>query len=278
MIRELLRVYDASRTNPGKPECTFAETLIFNEGWLLRGVLQEWQSWTQPARFSFLPFPKGIVVYSEAQLYTPFKARFQGDKQAEGHTHPDGIVGDFRLLAKSGAVLCPDPRYLAIFEAKMYSPLSKRTRNVPNYDQISRTAACIVHALLQTGPSDRCAAHLVVLYPQDSNEIQPGQYTGEHIERQIATRVRGYLSAKGHDQPNARFFAEWREVLPKIQSRSKASAQNHESPEWAKKAAMVRNLPGFSAMRNFLERFASRVRMSLKGIVGKKMSVPSMLC
>ena len=78
MIGELLRIYNLSRTNAGKPECTFAETLIFNEGWLLRGVLKHWQSWTQLARFSFLPFPEGVKVYSEAQLYTPFKARFRG--------------------------------------------------------------------------------------------------------------------------------------------------------------------------------------------------------
>jgi GNAT superfamily N-acetyltransferase len=44
MIEELLRIYGANRTNPGAPACTFAETLIFNEGWLLRGVLRAWRS------------------------------------------------------------------------------------------------------------------------------------------------------------------------------------------------------------------------------------------
>ena len=125
MLRQLIDIYQASRTNPGVPNCTFAETLLFNEGWLLRGVLHEWQRRTPPSRFGFLPFPQRATVYSEAQLYTPFKARFRGDKGAEAHTHVDGIVGDLRFVAKSGVTLAPDWRYLAVFEAKMYSALSK---------------------------------------------------------------------------------------------------------------------------------------------------------
>jgi len=72
-------------------------------------------------------------------------------------------------------------------------------------------------AILQAELADRCAAHLVVLYPQDYNEIQPSHYTSEYIERQIAARVRGYLSAEGYDESNTRFFTKWRDVLPQIQ-------------------------------------------------------------
>ena len=216
MLHELLEIYHKSRVNPGKPECIFAETLMFNEGWLLRGVLREWQRWTQPAPFPFLPFPKGIVVYSEAQLYTPFKARFQGDKRAEGHTHADGIVGDFQIVGKSGVVLNPDFRYLTVFEAKMSSALSKGTKHAPDYDQVSRTVASMIHAILESGSAGDRVAHLVVLYPADNNKIHPGRYTKDHAKERIAARVRGYLSAKGHDQPDARFFAEWRHVLPRI--------------------------------------------------------------
>lgn len=217
MLQKLLQIYDQSQVNPGNPRCTFAPTLIFNEGWLLRAVLAEWQG-QAGSRHGFLPFPPAVQVYSEAQLLTPFKARFKGDKQAEGHTHADGVVGDFTLAgASSAVVLKPDGQYLAVFEAKMFSPLSKGTQNVPHYDQVSRTAACLVHALLRAGPPDRWAAHLVVLYPQDNARIQPGCYTGEHVETQIAARVRGYLAAPGRDEPTARFFTAWRDVLPQIQ-------------------------------------------------------------
>ena len=217
MIQELLRIYDASRTNPDKPECTFAETLIFNEGWLLRGVIKEWQSWTQPARFSFLPFPEGIKVYSEAQLYTPFKARFQGDKVAETHTHVDGIAGDFEIVAKSGVVMDPDSRYLTVFEAKMSSALSKGTKNAPDYDQVSRTAACMIHAILEAGHKDDYVAYLVVLYASSNKQLQPDKYTMDYIEKQIATRAQAYLSAGEYDRPGIRFFSEWENVLPSVQ-------------------------------------------------------------
>ncbi len=221
MLHELLEIYHKSRANPGKPECIFAETLIFNEGWLLRGVIQEWQRCTQPARFPFLPFPEEIVVYSEAQLYTPFKARFQGGNQAEGHTHVDGIVGDFQIVGKSGVVLNRDCRlskpYLTVFEAKMYSALAKGVKWAPDYDQVSRTVACMIHAILESESAGDRVAHLVVLYPADNIKIHPDQYTRERVERRIAKRVQGYLSAEGHDAPNARFFAGWHDVLPQIQ-------------------------------------------------------------
>jgi hypothetical protein len=216
MLRELIDIYRQSRTNPGAPECTFAETLLFNEGWLLRGVLQEWQRRAPPARFDFVPFPQKATVYSEAQLYTPFKARFQGDQQAEAHTHVDGIVGDVQLVAKSGMTLTPGWRYLAVFEAKMYSPLSSGVKHAPGYDQVSRTAACMIHAILESGNA-ASRAHLVVLYPADNAKIQPGQYTPEYVEARIADRVGSYLARGKHAQPQARFFAEWRAVLPRIQ-------------------------------------------------------------
>jgi hypothetical protein len=217
MLRELLQIYDESQTNPGKPECTFAETLIFNEGWLLRGVLKEWQRCTQPSRFSFLPFPQGSVVYSEAQLYTPFKARFRGDKLAEAHTHADGIVGDLQIVGRSGATLTPGWRYLAVFEAKMYSPLSSGTKNAPRYDQVSRTVACMIHAILESDDADDRLADLVVLYPADSNKIRPNHHARDCVEERIAERVRTYLAFGKHGKPAARFFDEWRTVLSRIQ-------------------------------------------------------------
>ena len=35
MWRHLLDLYEESRLNDGQPERLFAETMIFNEGWLL---------------------------------------------------------------------------------------------------------------------------------------------------------------------------------------------------------------------------------------------------
>jgi hypothetical protein len=218
MLAELLKLYDENRINPGPPECLFSETLIFNEGWLLRAVLKAWKDQTSPSPFSFLPFPARVHVYSKAQLRTPFKARFRGDKQAEGHTHVDGIVGQFGSDgSKSGLVLSPRCEYLAVFEAKMGSPLSEGTTNSPQYDQVSRTAACMIHAIVQADCPENVAAHLVVLYPQSNSHIDPGQYTKAHVQRQIADRARNYTRSTTRGETNAQFFTTWRQVLDRIQ-------------------------------------------------------------
>ena len=59
-------------------------------------------------------FPAGAVVYSEGQLRTPFKARFQGDPQAESYTRVDGIAGDFSIAegTKLGIELAPSRWHL----------------------------------------------------------------------------------------------------------------------------------------------------------------------
>ena len=62
MLQELLQIYDQSQVNAGKPECSFAETLIFNEGWLLRAVLKEWQDQPSSSGLDFLPFPRNARV------------------------------------------------------------------------------------------------------------------------------------------------------------------------------------------------------------------------
>jgi len=219
MLRELLTIYEQSRVNPGQPNCAFAETLLFNEGWLLRGVLNAWRSCTGPSRFDFLPFPPGVTVYSEAQLYTPFPARSKGDKLAEAHTHVDGIVGGFSIPeGKAGVVLNPSWKYLAVFEAKMYSPLARGIQNAPQYDQVSRTAACLINALLQTDHPDR-TAHLVVLYPRDNRHIDPGRYTPAYVRGQIEDRVAGYLNGGSPAPQCTRFFQEWSPVLDRIHIR-----------------------------------------------------------
>jgi hypothetical protein len=216
MLNALFDLYQASRiagTDP--PQCRYPENRIFGEDWLLRVVLEEWQTFPpRRSRFPFLPFPRQTRVYSEAQLPTPFARRPGGGFPGEGRTHTDGMVGDFELVGQTGAWLCPDWQYLAVFEAKMSSPLSKGSRNAPGYDQVSRTAACMIYAMLEAGPVER-DAHLVVLYPRDSKAIAPRQYSLQKIEQRIAERLAGYRSP-GRADPIPRFRAEWRAVLPRI--------------------------------------------------------------
>jgi len=92
-------------------------------------------------------------VREEAQLYTPFRKRARADPLGEANTHVDGIVGRFTIAgSKSGITLDPGCRYLAVFEAKMPTGgLSRGVTNVRDYDQVSRTAACMIHGMLEEG-------------------------------------------------------------------------------------------------------------------------------
>ncbi|MBU1749627.1 MAG: hypothetical protein KKA73_18240 [Chloroflexi bacterium] len=218
MLEELFSLYQDGLINQGHPKCLFAETLIFNEGWLLRSVLKEWQAHPPGSRLAFLPFPAGARVYSEGQLYTPFKARFRGDKRAESHTHVDGVVGDFSIAdTKSGIVLDPAFRYIAVLEAKMHSPLARGTTNAPDFDQLSRTAACLIHAIIQTGTRADYRAHLAVIYAQANRRVDPAQYSKTHIESQIDKRLQAYVGTDQPDEASAPFITGWRDVLNRLQ-------------------------------------------------------------
>ena len=218
MLKELLKIYEDGLVNPQAPECLFAETLIFNEGWLLRSILSEWRTRSESARLGFLPFPEGVKIYSEGQLYTPFKARERGDKLAEANTRADGIAGDFSIQdTKSGIVVNSDFRYIAVFEAKMYGRISGGTKNAPWYDQVSRTAACLINSIVLAKPKGSYAAHLAVLYPEDNDRINRDLYTKTHIENQISERLRPFMEKHRRTDGITRFADGWRHVLDSLE-------------------------------------------------------------
>ena len=86
--KRLLEIYQEGRLNEGQPECLFAETLVFNEGWLLRSALKAWKEWKMRSTSSslpFLPFPPDAKAYSESQLRTP---RLQSPSSHGGRPPP----------------------------------------------------------------------------------------------------------------------------------------------------------------------------------------------
>ncbi len=187
----------------------FNPTLIFNEGWLLRALLRQWKLMACKSRLPFLPFPADATVYSEGQLYSPFAPRRRGDTLAEAHTHVDGIVGDFAIgTTKSGIEVDADCRYLAVFEAKLYSPIAAGISNSPGYDQVSRTAACLIDSLLRAQCSSPYSAYLVVLHPTDHAGINAARYSEAYSERQIAERIEGFGLS-----PTSTFGQGWRAGL-----------------------------------------------------------------
>ena len=214
MLDELLGLYEAGRVNPGPPECLFPETLIFNEGWLLRLVPKEWLTGSRRSRFGFLPFPKGVTAYSEGQLYTPFK----GGSDRERNTHVDGMIGDFLITdTKSGIVLKSDLRYIAAFEAKLFSPISSGVKNAPDYDQVSRTAACLINSILLAEPQDSYSAHLVVVHAKHNRYIDPAEYSEDHIEKTIALRLGSFTTHGMRSDSIERFAVGWKDAFKSLQ-------------------------------------------------------------
>ena len=125
----------------------FPPTLLFNEGWLLRLVV-DWFS-TSGITGHPLSFPKDSHWFSEARLPSAFLPRFKGDPIAESHTNADGVIGHFTIgsTGKTDLALNQDASHLVILEAKLYSGLSKGVTYAPYFDQAARTVACIAEVL-----------------------------------------------------------------------------------------------------------------------------------
>lgn len=134
-----------------KSNSNFPPTLLYNEGWMLRLVLQQLKEGN--IKHEKLTFPKNEKVdwYSEAYLPSPFLQRDRGDELAESHTHADGIIGKFgiRKDTKSGIVLNDDCDFFYIIEAKIHSKLDTKTKNAKNYNQVARNVACILQLIYE---------------------------------------------------------------------------------------------------------------------------------
>ncbi|MBZ5537850.1 MAG: hypothetical protein LAO31_17995 [Acidobacteriia bacterium] len=182
----------------GSGESILPATELFNEGWMLRLVL-DWAS-AHPRSISALPFDEGSSWYSEALLGSRFKPRSRGDASGEGFTHADAVIGHFQLRpgGRGDIELLADARQLTVVEAKLASGLSPGIKHAPDYNQAARNVACIAH-LLESQPD--CGASItncgfVVLAP--SARIQEGAFrlvNSEDIGRAVRKRAEAFDAA-----------------------------------------------------------------------------------
>ena len=91
----------------GTDHSNFPPTQLYNEGWLLRLVL-EWFS-TQTSDTHPLRFVSGARWFSEGWLPSQFLAAAGLNRLAEGWTHADGVIGHFGF-GGSGAWADPSRR------------------------------------------------------------------------------------------------------------------------------------------------------------------------
>jgi hypothetical protein len=173
----------------------FPLTLIYNEGWLLRLIL-DWYSKHKLLDHPLL-FQPNASWFSEALLPSPFRPRYRGDTRAEARTHADGIVGHFSIgrHAKADAMLLPAATQFIVAEAKIYSPLSGGTHNAPSFGQAARNVACITELLYRTNrpPSNMTNLAFFVLAPEA--QIKTGVFAGKLDKKAIQKEIQDRAAA-----------------------------------------------------------------------------------
>jgi hypothetical protein len=164
-------------TRCGQTDSVLPPTTLFNEGWMLRLVL----NWAAQHRSSIkvLSFDEGSVWYSEALLASRFRPRKRGDTAGEGFTHADGVIGHFRLRpgGRGDIALLSTAQQLIVVEAKMASGLSAGTKYAPEFNQAARSVTCMAHLLFKAGidPSRLTKLGFVLVAPK--TRIDEGAFT-----------------------------------------------------------------------------------------------------
>jgi len=125
----------------------FPPTILYNEGWMLRLILDCFS--TLDVQDHQLKIPKNCRWYSEALLPSAFLPRNRSDSYGESWTHADGVIGHFKIGegAKANLVLSPDATHFVVLEAKMFSKLSSGVKHAGYFDQAARNVACIAETM-----------------------------------------------------------------------------------------------------------------------------------
>jgi hypothetical protein len=185
----------------------FPPTILYNEGWLLRLVV-DWFFKYGVADHP-LSFPKAGYWFSEARLHSAFLPRFKGDPLAESHTNADGVIGHFVIgsKGKTDLALTPDPTHFVVLEAKMYSGLSKGVAHAKYYDQAARSVACMAEVLRRADREPKSFTQLgfYVLAPKD--QIVSRTFS-RHLDKQsIRDKVSRRISAYEGERDD--WFKDW---------------------------------------------------------------------
>lgn len=168
---------------------------------MLRLVLSAGAEGVSCLPFSFLP---GSRWFSEVLLYSSFLPRSQADPLAEKWTHLDGVVGHFGFASatKTGLELTADSKQFVAIEAKMYSPLSRGTKNAPFYHQAARTIACmattIERARKSVGEFESIGFYVVAPAEQISQGVFAEQMTHQSIVDNVHRRIEAYREDREH--------------------------------------------------------------------------------
>lgn len=161
-------------TRVARGEALFPATEVFNEGWLLRLLMD---SHHQGLGGLPIPLVEASRWFSEAEMVSAFRPRFRGDPLSESATKADGLVGTFSIRdgTSAGPHLPRDATQVVVIEAKMGSRLSPGTTRVPWYNQAARNFGVLAELVYQSGvPVEQLeTVGLVVVAPQVRLEAEP---------------------------------------------------------------------------------------------------------
>ena len=194
-IRAMLEACDRG----GSP---FPPTVLYNENWLLRLVL-DWFAEHPDSAASGHPLAPvlGASWFSEGLLPSAFLPRYKGDMLAESRTHADGVIGHLNI-ARRGSTdvsLRPDATQFAVVEAKIYGKLSPGVKNAPFFDQAARSVACLAEVLRRSDrtPQDMNALGFYLVAP--GARIDEGTFDelldSRSIRRKVQARIEPYAGS-----------------------------------------------------------------------------------
>jgi hypothetical protein len=188
-------------------------TILYNEGWMTRLLVEV--SLSAKLKLSHIDFGSIRHWYSEGLLSSPFLARSQRDKLAEGYTHADMALGDFHVDAsnRGDISITGTTGIFGVIEAKMGSQLSHSTKNAPSYDQASRNLACIAFNTLSTNHN----IFFAVAAPQQ--KIEKYKFEEQvNISKMIEKIEKRFDMYKENDKENDKVYALKEQVLQRART------------------------------------------------------------
>lgn len=197
------------------PERVFPATDLYNEGWMLRLVI-DWFSRNSQVDYD-IGFSEGSRWYSEALLPSAFLARQRGDNLAESWTHADGVIGHFNIgeNADGDLSLKEGATQLVVTEAKMFSKLSAGVTNAKYFNQAARNVACIAEITKRGGiePSsfESIAFYVVAPKVRIDEGVFSTQMKKDDLRETVQRRVAEY-----EDRSKSLWFEEW--FLPTLEA------------------------------------------------------------
>lgn len=203
----------------GGTEKNFPPTDLYNEGWMLRLVL-DWLS-CNPGIDHDLAFATTDKWYSEALLPSAFLPRVRGDKLAESWTHADGVIGDFVIGKNRGGdlSLVENPARILVTEAKMFSKLSSGVKNASYFNQAARNIACIAELICRAqifpGALKKIGFFVIAPESQINDAVFAKYMVLDNIRNTVERRISDY-----QEQEKEKWFKDWFvPTLEKIQIR-----------------------------------------------------------